>query len=91
VDLPVAVVDVDRVLEQDGELDERGGVPVLAVEVGEVALDLRAQAVLPPVEEVVGVVGEDEAEVRADRAGVLAVAGDARDVAGLVRAPGGRL
>ena len=48
MDLPVAVVDVDRVLEQDRELDEAGGVRVVVVEVLEVPLDLRAQPVLPP-------------------------------------------
>jgi hypothetical protein len=34
VDLPVAVVDHERVLEQDGELDERRAVGAVAVEVG---------------------------------------------------------
>ena len=52
VDLPVPVVDVDRVLEQHRQLEQRGALVVEAVEVREVALDLRPQARLPPVHEV---------------------------------------
>ena len=84
VDLPVAVVDVDRVLEQHRQLDEAGGVRVVAVEVLEVALDLRPQAVLPPVEEVLRVVRQHPAEVGADLGRMLGVARHARHVAGLV-------
>ncbi len=84
VDLPVAIVDVDRVLEQHGKLDEARGVRVVAVEVLEVALDLGPQAVLPPVEEVLGVVRQHPSEVGADLGRVLGVARHARHVARLI-------
>ena len=74
VDLPGAVVDVDRVLEQHREVEHRGGVGVELVEPGEIALELGTQAVAPPVEEVLGVVREDPAQVAADLARVLGVA-----------------
>ncbi len=84
VDLPGAVVDVDRVLEQDREVEQRGGPGVELVEPREIALELGAQPVAPPVEEVLGVGGEHPAQVGADLAGVLGIAGHSRDVARLV-------
>ena len=84
VDLPVAIVDVDRVLEVDGHLAHRRRAVVDAVEVGEVALDLGAQPVAPPHEEVPRVLGEHPAEIGPDRARVLRVARHSRDVASLV-------
>ncbi len=83
VDLPVAVVDVECVLEQDRELDQRRALGVVAVEVGEVPLDLGAQPVAPPVEEVGGVVRQDGAEVRAHLRRVPVVVRHARHVARL--------
>jgi hypothetical protein len=77
VDLPVPVVDVERVLEEDGELDEAGAGREARVEVGEVGLDLRSQALSPPVEEVLGVVRQHPAEVGADTRGILRVARNA--------------
>ena len=83
VDLPVTVVDVERVLEEHHELDQRGAVGVVPVQVGEVPLDLGAQPVTPPVEEVAGVVGQDEAQVRTHLRRVLGVVRDAGRVARL--------
>ena len=84
VDLPVAVVDVDRVLEVDRHLAHRRRVVVDAVQVLEVALDLGPQPLPPPGQEVARVLGQHPAEVGADRRRVVRVARHARDVAGLV-------
>ena len=72
VDRPVPVVHVDRVLEQDRELDQAGAVVVVLVEPDEVVLHLGAQPVAPPVEEVLRVVGQRPAHVGAELGRVLA-------------------
>ncbi len=69
VDLPVPIVDVDRVLEHARELGERhplGGIE-LGLEVAEVPLHLRDEAVPPPVGEVRAVHGQDGVEVAPHR------------------------
>ena len=86
VDLPVPVVHVDRVLEQDRELDQAGLVVVVLVEADEVALHLRPEPAAPPVQEVLGVVGERPAHVVAQLVGVLGVERDPRGVAAAVLA-----
>ena len=80
VDLPVPVVHVDGVLEEDGQVGEAElRLPVeQALDVVEVALHLGDEARLPPVGEVVAVDRQDEAEVGADLGGVLVVLGDDR-------------
>ena len=83
VDLPVAVVDVDRVLEQRRELGQRhlaGRVEAL-LEVREVALHLRDEPLAPPVGEVLAVDRQDRVEVLAHARGERLVARDAGDVA----------
>ena len=67
MDLPVAVVDVDRVLEERRELGERHAVGLVEarLEVLEVALHLRHQPVAPPVGEVLAVDRQDGVEVLA--------------------------
>ena len=52
----MSIVDVDGVFEQDRELNELSAVHVVAVKVGEVALNLRLQTRVPPIEEVRSVV-----------------------------------
>ena len=83
VDLPVPVVDVDRVLEQDGRLRQghRVAAVQLGLEVGEVALHLGDEAVAPPVGELGAVDRQDHVEVAAHRGGEGLVAGDAGAVA----------
>ena len=86
VDLPVPVVDVDRVLEHARDLGQRhavGGVE-LALEIREVALHLGHQAVPPPVREVEAVDGQHGVEVGAHRAGERGVARHPRAVSGAV-------
>ena len=86
VDLPVPVVDVDRVLEHARDLGQGhpvGGVE-LALEIREVALHLGDQAVPPPVREVEAVDGQHGVEVGAHRAGERGVARHPRAVAGAV-------
>ena len=71
VDLPVTVMDVHRVLEQDGEAHEALALHVVPVEPGEVAFDLRTQPVVPPAHEVAPVMGQDRIEIGRDEAGVV--------------------
>src|SRR5256885_7076390 len=52
---------------QHRELDERGALGVVTVEISEVALDLGSQPLAPPVEEVGRVVRKHRTEVRAHR------------------------
>ncbi len=68
VDLPVAVVHVDGVLEEDRHVRERQLVLLVEhrLDVVEVALHLRHEPGAPPVGEVVPVDREDRAEVGAD-------------------------
>ena len=75
VDLPVAIVDVDRVLEQAGELHERELVlPVEhSLDVSEVAVHLGDEAVPPPVNELEPVRRQDRVEVRSDPGRVVRV------------------
>ena len=59
MDLPVAIVDVDCVLEEAGQIGQAhrvGGVEP-RLEVGEIALHLRPQAVPPPVGKITAVHG----------------------------------
>ena len=84
VDLPVAIVDVDRVLQQHGQRDELERVHVDAVEVGEVALDLGPQALAPPARELRAVVRQHGAEIAADAGRIPVEPRHARDVAGVV-------
>jgi hypothetical protein len=86
VDLPVPVVHVDRVLEQDRELDQAGLVVVVLVEADEVALHLRPEPAAPPLQEVLGVVGERPAHVGAQLGRVLGVERDPGGVAAAVLA-----
>ena len=67
MDLPVAIVDVDRVLEQHRHLGERhpvGGVEAL-LEEREVALHLGHEPVVPPVGEMLAIDRQDGVEVGA--------------------------
>ncbi len=66
VDLPVAIVDVDRVLEQAGQLHQVELVLLVEhpLEVGEVAVHLGDEAIAPPVHELEPVGRQDGAEVR---------------------------
>ena len=76
VDLPVPVVDVDRVLEQARPAAARFSLSCLvelALEVVEVALHLRDEALVPPRRELVAVDRQDGAQVRADLGRVLVV------------------
>ena len=86
VDLPVAIVDVDRVLEQDRELGQRH--LLLAVELTfeerEVALHLRHEPLAPPVDEMGAVHGQRRVEVLADLVAVGTVERDAGAVASAV-------
>jgi hypothetical protein len=86
VDLPVAVVNVDRVLEERRGL--RQAHPVRGVEarleVREVALHLGDEPVAPPVREMLAVDGEHRVEVGAHVVAEGAIARDARGVAGAV-------
>ena len=66
MDGPVPVMHVDGVLEQHRELDQAGAVVVVAVEALEVSPHLGDEAVAPPVQEVLGVVRQNPAEVAAD-------------------------
>ena len=82
----MAIVDVDRVLEQArrvGQVHLVGGVEA-RLEVGEVALHLGPQPVAPPVGEVAAVDGQDRVEVGAHRGGEGRVARDAGAVPGAV-------
>ncbi len=76
VDLPVAIVDVDRVLEQGRRLGERHpvGAVQLALEEREVALHLGHEPVVPPVGEVLAVDRQDGVEIGAHRRGIGGVA-----------------
>jgi hypothetical protein len=84
VDLPMAVVHVDRILEQDRQLDERGRVVVDRVQTGEVRFDLGAQAVAPPVGEVRGVVRQDPVEITADAVRIAGTSRHPRRIPGVV-------
>ncbi len=77
VDLPVAVVDVDRVLEQHRDLRERELGPAIEhpLEEREVAVHLRDEAVPPGVCELEAVDREDRVQVRAHSGGVARVLG----------------
>ncbi len=69
VDLPVAIVDVDGVLEQAGQLGQAhrvGGVETRFEEF-EIALHLRPQPIAPPVGEVAAVDRQDRVEVGTHR------------------------
>ena len=83
VDLPVAVVDVDRVLEQHGQLGQRHLRFVIQarLEIVEVVLHLGHQPVAPPVGEVLAVDRQRRVEVLAHAAGVGRVERHARAVA----------
>ena len=83
VDLPVPIVDVDRVLEHAGDLGQRHAISgvELVLEVREVALHLGHQAVAPPVREVEAVDGQHRVEVGAHRTGERGVARDPGPVA----------
>ena len=76
VDLPVPVVDVDRVLEHARELGQAHPVRLVqaALQVREVAFHLGAQPVPPPLGEVLAVYGQDGVEVLAHRGRVGRVA-----------------
>ena len=86
VDLPVSIVDVDRVLKERGELRQGHLVFVcqLAFEVGEVPLHLRAEAIAPPADELVAVHGQNPIEVLADLGFVLGIERDSGPVPGAV-------
>ena len=83
MDLPVAVVDVDRVLEQRRRLGQGHVVrPVeLLLEVGEVALHLGDETVTPPIGEMLAVHGQHRVQVGAHVLGERGVLRDARLVA----------
>ena len=86
VDLPVTIVDVDRILEKAGDFGE--GHPVRRVEpllqVGEIALHLGPQAIAPPVGEVASVNRQDDVEVCAHRRLEVGIARDPRLITGAV-------
>ena len=86
VDLPVAVVDVDRVLEQDRGLGQAHRVRGLeaGLEHREVALHLGHEAVAPPVGEVLAVDRQDRVEVGAHVGRIARVARHTGAVAGAV-------
>ena len=86
VDLPVAIVDVDRVLQQHRQLRQRHLVLAvqLLLEELEVALHLRHEPVVPPVDEVLAVDGQRRVEVLADALAVLGIERHPRAVSGAV-------
>ena len=86
VDLPMAIVDVDGVLEQArriGQVHGLGGVEP-RLEEREVALHLRPEAIAPPVGEVPAVDRQDRVEIGAHRRRERGVARHAGPVAGAV-------
>ena len=89
VDLPVAVVDVDCILEERRGLRQAHAVCGVEArfEVREVALHLGDEPVAPPVREMLAVDGEDRVEVLAHPLAKGAIARDAGRVAGAVLRP----
>ena len=89
VDLPVAIVDVDGVLEERGGLGQAhlAGSVQFRLEIREIALHLGHQPVAPPVGEALPVDRQDDVEVGAHRRGEGRVARDAGDVARGVLGP----
>ena len=89
VDLPVAIVDVDGVLEEAGRIGQvhRVGRIEPGLEEREVALHLGPEAIPPPVGEVPSVDRQDRVEIGPHRRREGGVARDASTVAGAVLGP----
>ena len=83
MNLPVAIVHVDRILEQAGQLHQRQLVSSieLPLEIREVLSHLRDEAIAPPVGEVFTVGGKDGIRVVADPRGVAWITRHASGVA----------